>query len=76
MTRVYPLLEGIRTDNRPIFDIRIFLKLIDNDKMEKVTFSTDGKQLLGVDVDGDRLKIEVLPNDPSLLNQLTQHKVK
>jgi cell division protease FtsH len=31
--------------------------------------------LLGVDVDGTRLKIEALPNDPDLLTQLTEHKV-
>jgi hypothetical protein len=30
---------------------------------------------LGVDVDGVRLKIESLPNDPDLLTQLTAHKV-
>jgi len=52
-----------------------FLKLVNADKVEKVTFSADGTQLLGVDVDGDRLKIETLPNDPDLLNQLTKHKV-
>lgn len=52
-----------------------FLRLVDADKIEKVTFSADGSQLLGVDVDGTRLKIEALPNDPELLSQLTQHKV-
>eukprot|EP00428_Durinskia_dybowskii_P083821 CAMPEP_0170440778 /NCGR_PEP_ID=MMETSP0117_2-20130122/46520_1 /TAXON_ID=400756 /ORGANISM="Durinskia baltica, Strain CSIRO CS-38" /LENGTH=644 /DNA_ID=CAMNT_0010701231 /DNA_START=61 /DNA_END=1995 /DNA_ORIENTATION=+ len=52
-----------------------FLKLVNADKIEKVTFSADGTQLLGVDVDGTRLKIEALPNDPDLLTQLTQHKV-
>lgn len=52
-----------------------FLKLVDSNKIEKVTFSADGSQLLGVDVDGTRLKIESLPNDPELLSQLTQHKV-
>mmetsp|Transcript_24694 Transcript_24694/g.28137 ORF Transcript_24694/g.28137 Transcript_24694/m.28137 type:complete len:712 (+) Transcript_24694:156-2291(+) len=52
-----------------------FLKMVDGDRMEKVTFSADGKQLLAVDVDGDRLKIDVLPNDPDLVNQLTKHKV-
>ena len=52
-----------------------FLKLVNADKIEKVTFSSDGSQLLGVDVDGTRLKIESLPNDPDLLSQLTQHKV-
>jgi hypothetical protein len=53
-----------------------FLKLVENDKVEKVTFSADGSQLLGVDVDGTRVKIEALPNDPSLLNVLTEHKVR
>ncbi|KAL3904573.1 MAG: hypothetical protein SGILL_010013, partial [Bacillariaceae sp.] len=52
-----------------------FLKLVNGDKIEKVTFSADGTQLLGVDVDGSRLKIESLPNDPDLLTQLTTHKV-
>ena len=52
-----------------------FLRLVDADKIEKVTFSSDGTQLLGVDVDGTRLKIQSLPNDPDLLTQLTAHKV-
>jgi hypothetical protein len=52
-----------------------FLKLINADRIEKVTFSADGSQLLGVDVDGARVKIEALPNDPDLLTQLTTHKV-
>lgn len=52
-----------------------FLKLVNADKIEKVTFSADGSQLLGVDVDGSRLKIDTLPNDPDLLAQLTSHKV-
>jgi hypothetical protein len=52
-----------------------FLKLVNTDKIEKVTFSADGSQLLGVDVDGSRLKIDTLPNDPDLLSQLTTHKV-
>ena len=53
-----------------------FLKLVNGDRIEKVTFSSDGTQLLGVDVDGVRLKIEALPNDPDLLTQLTNHKVR
>ena len=52
-----------------------FLKLVNSDKVEKVTFSADGTQLLGVDVDGSRIRIEALPNDPDLLTQLTTHKV-
>jgi hypothetical protein len=53
-----------------------FLKLVNSDRIEKVTFSSDGTQLLGVDVDGVRVAIESLPNDPDLLTQLTQHKVR
>jgi cell division protease FtsH len=53
-----------------------FLKLVNSDRIEKVTFSADGSQLLGVDVDGARVKIEALPNDPDLLTQLTTHKVR
>lgn len=52
-----------------------FLKLVNNDRIEKVTFSADGTQLLGVDTDGTRIKLEALPNDPDLLTQLTSHKV-
>lgn len=52
-----------------------FLKLVNADRIEKVTFSSDGTQLLGVDVNGVRVAIEALPNDPDLLTQLTQHKV-
>lgn len=52
-----------------------FIKLVNANKIEAVTFSADGTQLLGVDADGTRLKIESLPNDPALLSQLTSHKV-
>jgi len=52
-----------------------FLRLVNADRVEKVTFSADGTKLLGVDTDGARLKIESLPNDPGLLNELTSHKV-
>lgn len=52
-----------------------FLKLVNADRIEKVTFSADGTQLLGVDTEGVRIKIEALPNDPDLLTQLTSHKV-
>lgn len=53
-----------------------FLSMVNTDKIEKVTFSADGGQLLGVDVDGSRLRIDSLPNDPDLLSQLTSHKVR
>ena len=53
-----------------------FLRLVKADRVEKVTFSADGTQLLGVDTDGTRLKIEALPNDPDLLTELSSHKVR
>ena len=74
-----------QTENLPVIqanqygptDVRYseFVKLVNADRIEKVTFSSDGTQLLGVDVDGARVKIEALPNDPDLLTQLTTHKV-
>lgn len=58
-------------------DIRYsdFLKLVNANRIEKVTFSADGTKLLGVDTDGARIQIESLPSDPDLLTQLTSHKV-
>ena len=53
-----------------------FLKLVKADRVEKVTFSADGTQLLGVDVNGARISLESLPNDPDLLTELTSHKVR
>jgi len=52
-----------------------FLKLVNADEIEKVTFSADGTKLLGVNTDGARIKIDALPNDPDLLTALTSHKV-
>ena len=68
---------AIQKSNYGPSDVRYsdFLTLVNADKIEKVTFSADGTQLLGVDVDGTRVKIEALPNDPDLLTSLTNHKV-
>ena len=52
-----------------------FLKLVDANKIDKVSFSSDGTNMIGVDIEGIRFKIEALPNDPDLLTQLTEHKV-
>lgn len=38
-------------------------------------FCFPSQQLLGVDKEGKRIKIDTLPNDPGLLTQLTSHKV-
>jgi hypothetical protein len=67
----------IQKSNYGPSDVRYsdFLTLINANKIEKVTFSADGTQLLGVDVEGTQVKIEALPNDPDLLTQLTNHKV-
>merc|ERR1719267_517130 len=52
-----------------------FITEVENDNVEKVTFSSDGQQLLAIDTDGGRHKLEAIPNDPELLNTLTSHKV-
>jgi len=67
----------VRRSPGEVVDVRYseFVKLIDDNAIEKVTFSADGTKLLGVDTDGGRIKIDALPNDPDLLNQLTAHKV-
>merc|ERR1719148_213090 len=79
-----PVVQQAAAENMPVVqsrggvaDVRYsdFLKMVNGDKVEKVTFSADGTQLLGVDTEGTRLKIEALPNDPDLLNSLTSHKV-
>jgi cell division protease FtsH len=71
-----PVMVQQNRNGQPM-DIRYsdFLQLVNANKVEKVTFSADGTQLLGVDVDGTRVKIQALPNDPALLTQLTDHKV-
>jgi cell division protease FtsH len=48
---------------------------VEEDNVEKATFSADGKRVLVVDVDGNRYKLDALPNDPTLLDTLTKHKV-
>merc|ERR1719230_1143809 len=52
-----------------------FISQVNSDNVEKVTFSSDGQQLLAIDTDGGRHKLEAIPNDPELLNTLTSHKV-
>lgn len=52
-----------------------FIRAVEKDQVEKVTFSADGQRLLAVDTDGNRFKLDALPNDPDLLKTLTSHKV-
>lgn len=58
-------------------DIRYsdFVRAVEKDEIEKVSFSYDGKKLIAVDTDGMRVKIDAIPNDPELLTILTKHKV-
>jgi cell division protease FtsH len=51
-----------------------FLKMVDNDLIQKATFSSDGAKLLGVDKYGALIKIDV-PDDPGLLTQMVEHNV-
>jgi cell division protease FtsH len=71
-----PVIQRSSGNSAPV-DIRYsdFLKLVNADRVEKVAFSADGTQMLGVDVEGARVKIEALPDDPDLLTELTKHKV-
>ena len=66
-----------RASKGGIVDLRYsdFLKLINKNRLSKVTFSSDGAQLVGIDKEGRRMRINALPNDPSLLKELTSHKV-
>ena len=52
-----------------------FMTAVEDNQVEKVTFSADGKRVLVVDVDGNRFKLDALPNDPTLLDTLTKTKV-
>ena len=52
-----------------------FMTAVEEDNVEKATFSADGKRVLVVDVDGNRYKLDALPTDPTLLDTLTKHKV-
>jgi len=52
-----------------------FMQAVEDDEVEKVTFSADGRRVLAVDTDGNRYKLDALPNDPTLLDTLTKHKV-
>lgn len=66
-----------RASKGGIVDLRYsdFLKLINKNRLSKVTFSSDGGQLVGIDKEGRRMRINALPNDPTLLKELTAHKV-
>ena len=52
-----------------------FMSAVEDDNVEKATFSADGNRILAVDTDGNRYKLDALPNDPKMLNTLTKHKV-
>ena len=52
-----------------------FLQMVQDNQLEKVTFSSSGDQLLGIAKNGMRVKLDALPEYPKLLSQLTDHNV-
>ena len=53
-----------------------FINAVQENQVEKVTFSADGERVLVVDIEGNRFKLDGLtPNDPSLLETLRKKKV-
>jgi cell division protease FtsH len=74
-SRELPVIESNRGGVPTAVRYSDFLKLVNANRIEKVTFSSDGTQLLGVDMKGIRLAIEALPNDPDLLTELSKHNV-
>jgi len=70
-----PVIQKTR-DGRPV-NVRYsdFLKLVNANRIDKVTFNSEGTQMLGVDTQGNRIALQALPDDPGLLTQLTSHQV-
>jgi cell division protease FtsH len=52
-----------------------FIESVEEGKIEKVSFSSDGQKLQAIDTDGNRLRMDAIPNDPELLSILTKHQV-
>jgi hypothetical protein len=53
-----------------------FINAVEENQVEKVTFSADGERVLAVDIDGNRFKLDGLtPNDPCLLDTLRKKMV-
>ena len=52
-----------------------FLKLVDIDQVETVSFSAEGTSLVGTTTKGVQFQIQSLPEDYTLLQELTDHAV-
>jgi ATP-dependent Zn protease len=53
-----------------------FFEALDNNRIEKVVISSDGKELLALDVDGNRNSVRILPGEStSILEKLRTKKV-
>mmetsp|Transcript_54355 Transcript_54355/g.74285 ORF Transcript_54355/g.74285 Transcript_54355/m.74285 type:complete len:706 (-) Transcript_54355:242-2359(-) len=63
------------TAQTPQWDYSEFLKEVDQDLVKKVTFSSDGKQMIVIDTSGERHRVEPISNDASLVGKLADHKV-
>merc|ERR1719473_761616 len=53
-----------------------FFEAVDNGRVEKVVISSDGKELLMLDVDGNRNSVRILPGEStSILEKLRTKKI-
>ena len=52
-----------------------FINQVQDKNVEKVTFSSDGKQLTAIDTEGYKHQLSSLPNDPNLIETLVSNNV-
>lgn len=74
-TQTRAILNRQQSDGPIPIRYRQFLDLIQEERIEKVTFSSDGQRLIAMDTDGIRYRLDALPNDPELLASLTEKMV-
>ena len=66
---------------RPVFDkpmpirYRYFLDLLEDERIAKVVFSSDGKSLIASSFEGEQYCCDALPNDVELLSDLSEKMV-
>ena len=52
-----------------------FINQVQDKNVEKVTFTSDGKQLTAIDTEGYRHQLPSIPNDPNLIDTLVSNNV-
>ena len=63
-------LEGV-----PSMSYSEFLDVVEQHRVRRVTFSPDCRRIIASTVDGPSFKLDALPEDPTLVDTLTQHDV-